>query len=71
MEIASILDRDGIVDARRLQFLANMIGESLDISGIEKKIADFAEAVPAPGWKDMLLGWISNIKEIIERIRGF
>ncbi len=71
MEIASILDRDGRVDGGRLLFSGNRIGESLDISGIERKIADFAEPVPAPGWKDMFLGWISNIKVIIEKIRGF
>jgi len=71
MDIASLLDRDGRVDGGRLLVSGNRIGESLDISGIERKIAVFAEAVPAPGWKDMFLGWISNIKEIIERIRGF
>lgn len=70
-DIASILDRDGSIDRRRLDLIGKSIQDSIDLSWMRVEMGSFIEPPPGKRFRETLSEWISRARGVLERIRGF
>jgi len=70
-DIASILDRDGSMDSRRLDLIGKSIQDSIDLSWMREEMGSFIEPPPGKKFRETLSDWISRARGVLERIRGF